>query len=127
MLRRIAPLPQLVVRFSTRRADALSLAKLMAVPTSIDFRDMEVEMPILSVRKMIRKRNLVQFEDDGGFIKNQDTGRTTKFYECGGAYFLKLRIDDPSVAEQWLGTGLPEPASSSKGKGSGSSFPRPGQ
>jgi len=101
--------------------------KIAGSQTSIDFRDMEVEMPILSVRKMIKKRNLVQFEDDGGFIKNQDTGRTTKFYECDGAYFLKLRIDDPSVAEQWLGRGLPEPARSSNGKGSGSSFPRPGQ
>ena len=67
---------------------------------------------------------MVQFEIEGGYIKNQDTGHLTKFYECDGAYFLKLRIDDPSVAEQMLGS---EPAESRKGKGSSSSFPRPGQ
>ena len=93
--------------------------KIEGHASSIDFRDMEVEMPILSVRKIIKKRNLVQFEEDGGYIKNRDTGHQTKFYECDGAYFLKLRIDDPEVVGQLM--------SSNKGKGSGSSFPRPGQ
>ena len=62
----------------------------------IAFKDMETELPILSVRKMVKRNNEVKFKKDGGFIRNRDTGRLLKFHEHEGVYFLKLKVLDPS-------------------------------
>ena len=73
-------------------------------PATIDFKDMEVEIPILSVRKMIKKRNQVHFDEGGGFIENKDTGTRVPFYEYAGAYYLKLCVHDPKPIHQLLGS-----------------------
>ena len=62
----------------------------------IAFKDMETELPILSVRKMVKRNNEVKFKKSGGFIRNRDTGRVLKFHEHEGVYFLKLKVLDPS-------------------------------
>ena len=62
----------------------------------VAFKDMKVEMPILSVRKIVKKNNRVCFQDGGGYIRNQTSGRRIRFYEFEGVYFLKLRTDQPS-------------------------------
>ena len=62
----------------------------------IAFKDMETELQILSVRKMVKRNNEVKFKKDRGFIRNRDTGRLLKFHEHEGVYFLKLKVLDPS-------------------------------
>ena len=69
----------------------------------IAFKDMETELPILSVRKMVKRNNEVKFKKDGGFIRNRDTGRLLKFYEHEGVYFLKLKVLDPSSINMFSG------------------------
>ena len=61
------------------------------------FKDMEIEVPILSVRKMVKKGNDVNFEKGGGTIVNRSTGRVLRFYEHDGVYFLKVKVTDPGT------------------------------
>ena len=68
------------------------------------FRDMEVEIPILSVRKIVKGNNDVSFTEDGGWIRNRQTGALMHFYEYEGVYFIKLRVD--AIAD--LGFARPE-------------------
>ena len=63
---------------------------------SVAFKDMETELPILSVRKMIKSENDVHFEDGGGSIRNRRTGRILNFFEHAGVYFIKLKLKDPA-------------------------------
>ena len=58
---------------------------------------MEVELPILSVRKMVKRGNDVRFVPDGGTITHRDTGRSIKFHEHEGVYFLKLKVAGPDA------------------------------
>ena len=67
------------------------------LPFSVAFKDMEVELPILSVRKMVRRNNDVRFSGKGGTIRNKNTGRVLKFYEHEGVYFLKLKVNGPDA------------------------------
>ena len=69
-------------------------AKVADKAFPVAFKDMEVEMPILSVRKMVKRCNVVRFADGGGTIRNSQTGRTIRLYEHEGVYFLKLKVDD---------------------------------
>ena len=68
-------------------------------PLDVAFKDMETEVPILSVRKMVQKGNDVRFRQLGGTIKNHSTGKILKFYEHQGVYFIKLKISDPSLLD----------------------------
>ena len=63
---------------------------------SVAFKDMETELPMLSVRKMIKSENDVHFEDGGGSIRNRRTGRILNFFEHEGVYFIKLKLKDPA-------------------------------
>ena len=63
---------------------------------NIAFKDMEVELPILSVRKMVRHGNDVQFKDKGGTITDRSTGRVIRFFEHEGVYFLKFKVSGPN-------------------------------
>ena len=71
---------------------------------------MEVEVPIISVRKIVKQGNDVRFYEDGGTISNKDSGRVLKFYEHDGVYFLKLKVDGTGEDAELLGfhrQGLP--------------------
>ena len=67
------------------------------------FKDMEVELPILSVRKIVKRRNTVEFVDAGGTITHNDSGAVMRFFEHEGVYFLKLKIHDPNAPSPQLG------------------------
>ena len=67
------------------------------IPFSVAFKDMETELPILSVRKMVKRNNDVQFRKKGGVIRNRETGKSVQFYEHEGVYFLKLKVNDPHL------------------------------
>ena len=67
------------------------------------FKDMEVELPILSVRKIVKRRNTVEFADAGGTITHNDSGAVMRFFEHEGVYFLKLKVHDPNAPSPQLG------------------------
>ena len=48
--------------------------------------NMAVDVPIISVRKIIKNGNRIIFEEDGGTIYNRATSTTLRFEEFDGAY-----------------------------------------
>ena len=72
-------------------------ASAQGTDINMAFKDMETEVPILSVRKMVKKGNDVKFQKGGGTITNRTTGRVLRFYEYDGVYFLKIEVTDPSL------------------------------
>ena len=70
---------------------------------NVAFKDMEVEHPIPSVRKMVRRGNHVRFKDKGGTIKNRSSGHMYKFFEHEGVYFQKFKVQGPSANSSELG------------------------
>jgi hypothetical protein len=64
---------------------------------TVAFKDMETDLPILSVRKMVKQDNTVNFRNGGGTITNNKTHRVVRFFEHEGVYFIKLKIDDPEL------------------------------
>ena len=90
------------------------------------FKDMETELPILSVRKIVRNDNDVLFRHGGGVIKGRTNGQTIQFYEFQGVYFVKLKVADPNA----MLTDEPPPVPSihprSRGSKPRKGFARPG-
>lgn len=66
---------------------------------SVAFKDMDVEMPILSVRKMVIRQNDVRFAEGGGTITHRKTKRTLPLFEYEGAYFVKLKVGKSKVSD----------------------------
>ena len=58
--------------------------------------DIDVDLPILSVRRIVRQGNLVKFRRGGGYIRNAKTGTRLHFVERQGVYFIKVKVKDPS-------------------------------
>ena len=50
----------------------------------IPFDDLPVECPIISVRRIVHKGNVVKFKKDGGYVLNASTGRKLRFVERNG-------------------------------------------
>jgi hypothetical protein len=59
---------------------------------------MKVKVPILSVRKLVRDQHSVRFQDDGGYIKNLQTGDKIPFFEHMGVYYLIMKIPPPEIS-----------------------------
>ena len=59
---------------------------------------MKVKVPILSVRKLVRDKHTVRFQDDGGYIRNLLTGDKIPFFEHMGVYYLIMKIPPPEVS-----------------------------
>ena len=72
-------------------------------PSPVTLKDMEVELPFLSVRKIVKKKNDVRFTQKGGTIRSQVTGKTIKFFEHEGVYFLNIKISGPNDNTGQLG------------------------
>ena len=64
-------------------------------PFPVAFKDMDVELPILSVRKMVKRNHAVSFDEGGGTLYNKVTKKTLHFYEYEGVYFIKLKVSGP--------------------------------
>ena len=77
--------------------------------------NLPLEMPTLSVRKIVRKGNSVTFRDGGGYIKNVKSGKRLYFVERQGVYFIKVHVKAPS------------PGKASEGFNPMSGFSRPGR
>ena len=52
--------------------------------------DLPVECPIISVRKVVKKRNILKFKDGGGYIMNIETKKKLRFIKRSGVYFIKI-------------------------------------
>ena len=69
--------------------------------------DPPLEMPILSVRNIVRKGNYTPFRDGGSYIKNVKTGHNMRFVGRQGVYFTKVLVKAPSLgktSESWRTT-----------------------
>ena len=78
-------------------------------PFLINFKNMEVELPILSARKVAKNQNGVHSVLEGGWIQHRDTCRVIKFHEHGGVYFMKVKVAGPHDEPSQLG--FPRPGS----------------
>ena len=58
----------------------------------LNFTNMQVDIPVASVRRLVASGNDVSFYEGGGCIRNRKSGTTAKFLEMGGVYFLKLKL-----------------------------------
>ena len=64
-------------------------------PLDIRWNAMDVKVPILSVRKLVRDNHNVKFHDRGGHILNLSTRSKNPFFEYQGVYYLKMKILPP--------------------------------
>ena len=62
------------------------------LPLSLNFTNMQVDVPIASVRKIVKSGNDVAFYDGGGCIVNRESKEKVKFIKLGGVYFLKIWV-----------------------------------
>ena len=56
---------------------------------------MDVELPIVSVRKCVKAGKDVRFYEGGGQLKDRATGKTIQIYELDGTYYMKLKVHSP--------------------------------
>ena len=59
---------------------------------SIKFSHMNVNTPIISVRKLVKDGYEIYICDGGGFIRHTETGKLMYFMEHQGVYYMKLKI-----------------------------------
>ena len=62
---------------------------------SVPFQDMDVELPIISVRKCVKSGKDVRFFEGGGELHDRNSGKTIRIFEIDGTYFIKLKVDIP--------------------------------
>ena len=68
---------------------------ISGIDVPIAFSNMKVDVPILSVRRMVKLGNDVVFTESGGTITNRVTGQILKFVEADGTYWIKLKVGPP--------------------------------
>ena len=56
-------------------------------------------MPILSTHELSRNHHRIEYEEDGGIIRNKATGEETPFIQRAGVYFVKLFFPKELVSE----------------------------
>ena len=78
---------------------------------------MDVKVPIISVRKLVRDNHNVRFRRQGGYILNLQTRAKIPFFEYQGVYYLKMKCSQPS---EQVFPDICEPCGESA-----STFPRP--
>ena len=67
-------------------------------PMTVKLSELPVQMPILSVRKIVKKGNKVMFQAQGGRIVNKNTGRKLNLVDRDGVYFVRMKL--PGSAAQ---------------------------
>ena len=51
----------------------------------------------MSVRKYVKNGWTFGFDEEGGYMKNKLNGKIFKFIESDGAYWIKMKINNPSL------------------------------
>ena len=72
---------------------------------NVTFQCADVDMPVLSTRKLCESGHEVLYKHNGGLIIDTKTGQTTKFVMRAGVYYLKLRVLKPAGHERAAGFG----------------------
>ena len=67
---------------------------------NITFQCADVDMAVLSTRKLCQSGHEVLYQENGGLIIDTKSGQTTRFVQRGGVYYVKLRVLRPSEAER---------------------------
>ena len=75
----------------------------------IPFDDLPVEWPIISVRKVVKKGNIVKFKDGEGYIMNIATKKKFKLIEGNGVYFIEIQVVPPTDIEENQSSGFNRP------------------
>ena len=57
---------------------------------TIKLSELPVQCPILSVRKIVKRGSMVVFQNQGGYIVHNATGRKINFVERDGVYFVRM-------------------------------------
>ena len=82
--------------FIQERGEARVAVEIDGARHVIPFKDMDVSMPIASMRRTIKCGNRLVIEEDGGTITNKTTGHQIKLHERRGTYFFKCKILPPT-------------------------------
>ena len=61
----------------------------------VNFDDISIDTPVISVRSIVRHGSHVKTMKHGGYIKNKSTGKRLPFVVRQGVYFIKLILLDP--------------------------------
>ena len=88
--------PPPVVRTLKNRGKCVISGVADGQKVSIPFQDMDVELPILSVRQSVKSGQRVSFFEGGGELKDTTTGKTIQIHEIEETYFMKLKVSPPS-------------------------------
>ena len=67
--------------------------------TTIAFRDMDIKMPIASMKRKVDGPDGfdVFLTDGGAMMRHRETGKLVQLYDRGGVYFAKFRTRLPDV------------------------------
>ena len=79
------------------------------IPLDVTWQSMDVKVPILSVRQLIKNKCSVRFHKGGGYIKNTVTCERIPFFEHQGVYYLKMKFKSPKSPHPESGFAQPEP------------------
>ena len=66
----------------------------------IRFNHMNVNSPILSVRRLVKDGHEVYIGKGGGFVRHIESGRRLTFFEHQGVYYMKMKVSEPVFARQ---------------------------
>ena len=61
------------------------------VPLSLNFTNIQVDVPIATVKRFVKSCDDVAFYESVGRIVNRESKDNVKLVELGGVYFLKVR------------------------------------
>ena len=64
---------------------------------TVPFQDMDVELPIISVRKCVKSGKDVRFFEGGGDLRDRTSGKTIKINEIDGTYVIKIKVNRPET------------------------------
>ena len=59
---------------------------------TIKLSKLPVQCPIFSVRKMVKRGNMVVFQYQGGYIVHKVTGRKINVVDRDGVYFVRIQL-----------------------------------
>ena len=70
--------------------------------TSIQFRDMDIKMPIASMRRRVHGPDGfdVFLTNGGAMMRHRESGKLVKLYDRGGVYFAKFKTHLPDLRSQ---------------------------
>ena len=64
---------------------------------SIPFNHMKVQLPIMSLRNAVKRKNTAMIDEHGGYLQNRASGAQIPIYEHEGVYYLKIKVKRPSL------------------------------